>query len=71
MDTKQAGLTLTLNMATDLHIVGPSRPSAETNRSVGLVLILIPNMATSWSISRPEPKPPASHSALFGRPPDE
>ena len=38
---------------------GTSRPSAETNRSrfgVGLGLILTPNMATSRSISRPEPK---------------
>ena len=38
----------------DLYIVGPSRPSAETNRirfGVGLGLILTPNMATSRSTS--------------------
>jgi len=43
----------------DLYIVGPSRPSAETNRirfGVGLGLILTPNMATSRSTAGPEPR---------------
>ena len=47
---------------------GTSRPSAETNRSrfgVGLGLILTPNMATSRSTSRPEPKLPCQSLCLF------
>ena len=63
MDIEQAGLILTLNKATNLYIVGTSRPSAETNRSrfgIGLGLTLTPDMATSRSTSGPEPKLPVS-----------
>ena len=53
---------------------GPSRPSAETNRSrsgVGLGLTPTPNMATSRSTSGPESKFPCQSLAVLGRQPDE